>query len=182
MSAVTLNLEELRAVRAELKRAESARVKVGILGDKAGRWGPGSGDMNNPSLGVVHEFGSIKRGIPARSFLRMPLMTRLPGKIDEIGREVWRKLILDKGAINALKALGVIAENLVQRAFETGGFGQWPKLSPRYARWKAALVRARGGRVSILILTGQLRRSVTSRVDFYGAKGNVAKGGARASL
>ncbi len=58
----------------------------------------------------------------------------------------------------------------MQEAFETGGFGTWAKWSPRYARWRAGFERARSKLIgplrpgSILILSGQLRRAVTSRV------------------
>lgn len=189
-AAVTLNLDEMRALKAELDKANGARVRVGILGDKAGRWGPGSGDLNNPSLGATHEFGSIQKNIPARSFLRVPLMTRLPAEVDRIGRVVWRTMILERSVLTTLRALGVLAENIVQRAFETGGFGQWAPLSPRYARWKETLIRTKARklfsvgpiRMTLLVLSGQLRRAITSRVTMYGAQGRVTKGGATGTL
>lgn len=167
MNTVTLHVDQMKALRVELDKAKGARVRVGILGNKAARWGKGSGVLNNPTLGLTHEFGSIKRNIPARSFLRVPLMTRLPREIDVIGRSVWREMIVGKGVLNALRALGVIGENTVQRAFETGGFGKWAPLSPRYARWKQKIV---GKNMTLLVLSGQLRRSITSSVGFQTTK------------
>lgn len=174
---VHLHLEEMKKLRAELEKAKGARVKVGVLGNTTGRWGPGSGNWTNAGLGVVHEFGSIQRNVPARSFLRMPLMTRLPKKVDEIGRATWRSIVLTKGIMPALGSLGLVAENLVQRAFETGGFGQWAQLSPRYARWKEQLIRTKARKLffigpvqmTLLVLSGQLRKAITSRVYYQQA-------------
>ena len=51
-------------------------VKVGILGDNAARQ---EGELNNAEIGFTNEFGKMTGypKIPARSFLRMPLKTRL---------------------------------------------------------------------------------------------------------
>lgn len=186
-STVTLRIDEMKALAVELEKAKGARVKVGIMGDTTHRWGPGSGEWTNAGLGAAHEFGSVTRNLPARSFLRVPLMTRLPTKVDEIGRATWRSIILTKGIMPALQALGFVGENIVQRAFETGGFGAWAPLSPRYARWKEQTIRTKARllffkgpiRMTLLVLTGQLRRAITSQITFYGSAGRVAPGGAR---
>lgn len=174
MNSVRLDTKKMSELREALRVGSNWRVKVGCLGGgKAGRWGPGSGVMNNPSLGAVHEFGSKLRHIPARSFLRVPLLLKLPERIDQIGRDVWRSLVLNRGLTEALRLLGVLGEQIVQEAFATGGFGQWAPLSPRYARWKMAFTRQRARKaglgpvqIAILILSAQLRKSVTSRVVF----------------
>ncbi len=171
MNAVRKDTSGFDDVRRALAEGRSLRVKVGVLGNKAERqdedWNKEK--INNPTLGAIHEFGSKTRNIPARSWLRMPLTLFLPKRVDQIGRHVWRALILRRGLKEALKDLGVLAESVIQEAFATGGFGQWAPLSARYARWKMAFTRRKSGkigpvRIAILILSGQLRKSVTSRV------------------
>lgn len=174
MNAVRLNVTQMQALSRALTAARSARVRVGILGNKAERldedWNKEK--INNPTLGAVHEFGSKKRGIPARSFLRMPLTLHLPNEVDKIGRAVWRRLVIEKSVVLALKQLGALAELVVQRAFETGGFGSWPGYSKRYGRWKELFTRKKTGtlakigpvQLALLILSGQMRKAVTSKV------------------
>lgn len=127
--------------------------------------------INNPTLGLIQEFGTkekmegkrvVHHAIPARSFLRMPLMTRLQTKIDEIGRGVWRAIVLNRGLMPALGALGTVARNLIDLAFETHGWGQWAPNTPFTIRKK--------GSSSPLIDKAQLRKSVTYQV-VRGARG-----------
>jgi hypothetical protein len=189
-STVRLDVKRMEALRAELNKFRTARVRVGILGGGVRPLDP-SGDrhaktglrkrlgsisrtdstgapeeLNNPTLGLWHEFGTKAKEIitpsgktrtlpalPARSFLRMPLMTRMQTRIDEIGRETFRALIMGRGVIAALGVLGTVARNLIDKAFETGGWGAWPKLSPRTIKAK--------GSSAILIDSAQLRKSVT---------------------
>lgn len=171
MNSATLNTAGFERLRKTLHEGRSMRVRVGVLGNKAERldedWNKEK--INNPTLGAVHEFGSKLRNIPARSFLRMPLLLMLPKRISEIGRAVWRGLVFEHGLEFALKRLGIAGESIVQEAFATGGFGQWAPLSPRYRRWKEAFTRKKTGKkgpvsVAILILSAQLRKAVTSRV------------------
>lgn len=183
-NGVRLNLAEMKALGAELKKAKRARVRVGVLGSKADRFNidtstSESDPLNNPTLGLIHEFGTkgevvtvasgetgphaqkdiqirTRAPIPARSFLRMPLTLELPREIEKIGRAVWRKIILKKGIVAALGDLGTTARNVVDKAFETGGFGQWAPNSPVTIRRK--------GSSKPLIDTAQLRKSVTYEV------------------
>lgn len=180
MNKVTVNLDKLREIRAEIARLPSARVKVGVLGDRNARPAGDGAGLSNSEIGAIHEFGTKasafspaektalqsaglykegqakRRGIPARSFLRMPLLTRLPNELYALGRAVWGRIVADRGMLVALKDLGVLAENIVQRAFETGGWGQWAPLSPVTIRRKKSS--------AILIDKGFLRKSVTSAV------------------
>jgi hypothetical protein len=198
-SKVTLNLDEMKRLRRELQSFGAARVKVGIMGgglrelDPSGARHAGSGlrhrlgsisrhgdaSLNNPTLGLIHEFGTKQvvestpsgetgpgavatfehvthHAIPARSFLRMPLMTRLQTRIDEIGRGVWRAIVLKRGMLPALATLGTVARNLVDAAFASGGFGQWAPNTP-------ATIRRKGSSAP-LIDSAQLRKSVTYQV------------------
>ncbi len=172
VNKVTMNIGTLSALNAQLKGAGNMHVRVGILGEHVVRPVDAKGharpratrfdrDWNeepitNPELGLIHEMGYPEGNIPARSFLRMPLATRLPAEIDKIGRAVWRSLILMKGLVPALKQLGVLGENVVQEAFQTGGFGKWRPLKP-------ATIRSKGS-ATILIDSAQMAKSVTSSV------------------
>ena len=180
MSTVTLTKVEFDRLKRDLNTAKSARVKVGILGNKTDRQAydqlyyasSSSSTINNAEIGLAHEYGQKTKNLPARSWLRMPLMTMLPKRLEHIGRAFWRTMILKTGVTTALKALGIEEENVVQRGFATQGFGQWAPWSRRYAAFRRdleTLRRARGtsGKItggSILILSAQLRRAVTSRV------------------
>lgn len=161
-STVRSHLKDLHALRAELNKSKGARVRVGLLGNKAARFDAdwNKEKKNNPTIGLEHEFGVKGDGtsppLPARSFLRMPLMTRLKDKIQQIGTAVFRALVMKRGIKVALENLGATAENTIQEAFNTGGFGQWQPLSPTTIRRKKS--------TAILIDTAQMRKAVTSRV------------------
>lgn len=127
---------------------KNSRVQVGIFSSAART----NSDLTNGDIGAVHEFGSMSQHIPQRSFLRMPLTTRLKDNASSN----WGEIILRQGFNSALRKLGVMGENTVQKAFATGGFGVWPKLKPATI--------ARKGSSAILIDTSQLRRSISSRV------------------
>jgi len=128
--------------------------------------------MTAPELGAIHEFGSKTRGvgpsifghfamhqagpIPARSWLRMPIMLYLRPLVEGKGRSYWRSALSTKGMHFTLKKLGMCAKEVIQNAFETGGFGHWAKL-------KKATIKAKGSS-AILIDTAQLRKAVASKV------------------
>ena len=161
VNKVTLDIRQLQALRKQLADNKGAVVRVGILGNRNERFDINTSTttrdkLNTPTRGLIHEFGSVANNIPERSFLRMPLLTRLPSKVNQIGRQVWRDLVTGQGLLPALKQLGVLGENIVQEAFATRGFGQW-------AANKAATIRRKKSSMP-LIDTAQLRKSVTSEV------------------
>jgi hypothetical protein len=174
---VAINTDGLGALRRELALAPSKRVHVGVLGGNDARNGDESKGYipGNAEIGLAHEYGVVagaspyvakgvsKRptkapgmNLPERSFLRMPLITRLPEAILKEGRQAWRNAILTKGVVYALRNLGALAESVVQDAFATGGFGTWVKL-------KASTIRRKKSS-AILIDKAELRQSITSRV------------------
>ena len=164
-STVQLNTTELTALKERLAPVKGSYVKVGLLVDAADRGvvplGSGYGPikpsgLNNPTLGLIHEKGSTSQRIPRRSFLEEPLKTRLPERIRQVGAATWRKLILQKGPVVALQFLGVEGENVVQGAFDTGGYGRWAPLSQ--------VTIDKKGSDAILIETAQMRKAVRSAV------------------
>jgi len=161
-SRITLRAEKLKALRAALKQFKSARVRVGVLGNKADRFDINTSTttkdkMSNPYLGLIHEFGSKKKHIPARSFLRMPLTLYLGREVNKVGKEFFRVLVLKGATKKALDSLGLIARNIIDRAFTTHGFGSWTP--------NAESTIKRKGSSAPLIDTAQLRKSVTWRVE-----------------
>lgn len=148
-------------------------VKVGIMGAKASeihKTPTGEilknsgreyrklaiGNITNVQLGVIHEFGSHSRNIPARSFLRMPLETKKKDLLEFLSSKTAAKLIEEGNILRLLELLGIEAEAIVQSAFETAGFGKWDQNKPETV--------ARKGSSQPLIDTEQLRRSITSKV------------------
>ena len=128
-------------------------TRVGILGDDASEMREDAG-VTNAEVGAAHELGLLAH-VPERSFLRMPLEEKL-GEWIEKNLDNFRAC-LKKGDLKPwFVKVGFAAEKIVDEAFETGGFGKWPKLSPKTIAAKGSL--------KILQDTGQLRSSITSEV------------------
>ena len=134
------------------------KIKVGILSDTNQR---SKDTLTNAQIGFVNEFGKMTGypKIPPRSFIRMPLNLYFQQKLSEkkslTGKELEKALETGKIEIFA-KKVGLVAEEVIQEAFETRGWGSWPKNAP--------LTIAMKGSDSPLIDTGQLRRAITSKV------------------
>jgi phage gpG-like protein len=133
------------------------KVRVGILSNDKSK--SGRAVSKNAQIGLIQEFGSLTRNIPARSFLRMPLETHLADELK--GKKAFDKKAIEK----TLKAgngkeiaisIGLAGEIVIDKSFETHGWGKWEKNKP-------ATIRAKGSD-SPLIDTGELRRSITSDI------------------
>ena len=168
-SFVALNLAPLEALNLNIENNRGAYVKVGLLGGKAARKGD---PINNPSLGFEQEFGNMSHHLPARSFLRMPLRDQLPKRMQAIGKAVWQALIDSKGIRAALQTLGVYGEEVVDEAFDTGGWGQWAPWSDSYAQKREQSWREKHHKMKLigpiqfrlLVRSGQMEKAVTSEV------------------
>lgn len=137
-------------------------VDVGILGETTSEQTE-EGKTKNISiafLGAVHEFGSEKRNIPERSFIIMPIET----KQKEIAKEAEKNFPMLIGSDKAndikivkfLTEIGIRCEAVIQEAFDTKGFNTWPDIKQE--------TKDRKDSEAILIDTGTLRKSITSRV------------------
>lgn len=145
----SFNLKNLKKLEETL--GKSAGVKVGILGSKNNRDG---GEFGNAEIGILQEFGSVTNNIPPRSFLRMPLETKrkrleeaFTGSAEDLANGDIKKV---------LQKVGFVAEEIIDDAFRTGGFGNWAPNAP------ATVAKKKSSRP--LIDTAQLRRSITSKV------------------
>lgn len=173
---------------------ERYSIRVGIIGQQAAQKHPDT-DLTNAELGAIHEFGASmtptekQKGyfwfrwgihksnkeinIPARSFLRVPLLSKqgqerilnkvvLSAKDQELN-----KAIADVGKASdthwlkkLCETVGMEAYNLVQDAFRLGGFpqkwqptSQWSKNNRKYNPANPTLVD-----------TGDLMNSITYEV------------------
>jgi hypothetical protein len=168
---VSLDLEHLNELHDTLFGTKFI-TQVGVLGAKAQsrkqiattklgyhKKGREASEQTNAEIGLVHEKGSLSRGIPRRSFLLFPLQHQAKGLMG-VRKFLWNNFMNGDQSLASLKKaytlLGIAAENIIQKAFQTGGFGKWPKLS------QATIDRKKSS--AILIDSGQLRRSITSRV------------------
>ena len=129
-------------------------TRVGILGEKASEI-HNETDKTNAEIGAIHELGLLAH-VPERSFLRMPLETKLEGWIEN-NLDLYEQCLKKGNMKKWFEALGFAAEKIIEDAFLSGGFGSWPRLSP-------VTVAMKGGRWWPLIDTGQLRASITSAV------------------
>ncbi len=154
MADVDLNTDALDKLVKALKTNMS--VKVGILGDKAAR--SSDGGLNNATIGAYHEFGTTQ--LPQRSFLRMPIIFFLDTRLQKAGlfsNDAVKEIIRTGSLKSTFQKIGIVAEQIVADAFDTGGFGQWPPSN-----------MARKTNHQTLVETTQLRNSITSEVDENG--------------
>lgn len=153
MSNVRLDLSGIEKMMAAISTKK--KVRVGVLGDKNQRDDDEEG-IGNAGIGLVHEFGSATRNIPARSFLRMPLETKAADLGQFIGNEILSLINGNVSEDQSLKRIGIKAEKIIQGAFQSGGYGQWKAL-------KESTIASKGSSRP-LIDTGELRKSITSEV------------------
>lgn len=144
----------------------SYSVNVGIMGSKASENHKGKKKkktkITNGELGAIHEFGSISRGIPARSFLRYPIQFHFPMWLKKNSKN-FVKFLLQGRYLQWFEIMGGAAENIVQNAFDTSGFGMWKPLKPSTLKSRKKS-KIEGESALPLIDTGELRRSITSEV------------------
>lgn len=178
-STFQLDLKGLQNIQRHMMQADKLVVAVGILPETNGR----DDGETNASVGAKQEFGAAPgevsfttaaqmaargrgfmswlAGWPARSFLRMPLMTRLPGQVQAQGGQFWKTLVEGGGIPQALEFLGFLGQAVIAEAFQTRGFGRWPANSRRTILWKKS--------GEPLIDSRQLEQSITSRVIAKGS-------------
>lgn len=150
---ITFDLSGLDGFKKSI--ASTYKTRVGVLGEKASR--SDGGGINNAELGMIQMFGSVTNNIPPRDFLKLPIELNRREIISEMQKSGSVRAAIDKGNYKQVFVLlGLIAEGYVAKAFETGGFGQWPPL-------KASTIAQKGSSAP-LIDTGQLKRSISSDV------------------
>jgi hypothetical protein len=162
----------LKNLEKTLAKMQNYQARVGVFGGNY----PATGE-SIASVALLHELGdatprtfnykghkiTITRGIPTRSFLRVPI----------IGHK--NKIIMDRKFMQAyiavaladgkpelpIKLMAMNAYEEVQKAFATRGFGKWmPNMNHEYIKLK--------GSTTPLIDTGLLRSSITYKIEEKG--------------
>mgnify|MGYP003630161513 FL=1 len=159
---VNFSLTGLEDLKHSLKTKKN--VKIGVLGDAGKREATIGKDgnqtknsMTNAEIGAVHEFGSFSKNVPKRSFLKAPFFEKKEAFLKQMAGIVDRDIGKNNGVDKIYSSMAVIGTAIVQQAFHTSGFGKWAPLSPQTIEKKKS--------ASILIDSGQLRKSITSRID-----------------
>lgn len=156
MSKVDLDISGILKLVGALE--EVPLVKVGVLGDKDARRSEGGGKQpTNAEIGSFHEFGL---GQPKRSFLRTPLIDHFEDEAIKAKETLIEQFSsaadTTDGLHDMMNTLGAIGVEVVKTAFDTQGYGKWPK-------WKTPNYQNNTGK--ILQDTQQLRESIAHEVE-----------------
>lgn len=150
---VTVNVKGIDALLRALK-GKMPVARVGILGKNNTRTQDSTSRKTNAEIGVKHEYGLD--GMPIRSFLRMPLMNYLQKFMEKNGafdKKAMDEVIKQKSIFGFMEKIGITAVEVVNEAFNTGGFGQWKPSNMERKKVHQTLVE-----------TQQLRNSITYEV------------------
>ena len=149
---INVNLAGLEKMQRELGNSYIGRV--GVLGSHVAR--TDKSGISNSELMLIQMFGSKTNNIPPRDPLLAPIQMHKREIIKDMGSASVRDAFKRGNYLLVYQLLAQSAANFCHLAFDTGGFGLWPKLKPQTI--------ARKGSSAILIDTRQLERSVTSDV------------------
>lgn len=162
------NLDKLKKLKEVIEEYKKHKVKVGVFG---GNYPNGE---SYASVGMKHEFGSVSpqtfnykgesvtvSGVPARSWLRVPVKKAMSNKgvLNDMARlKVLEELQNGKYEGNALEFIGIECTNEIKEAFASEGYGQWDKnINQKYIELKG------GDRP--LIDTGMLWQAVEYEIE-----------------
>lgn len=175
-SGVSVVVDRSRNLEASLKALASLEVLVGIPADKGERKAdpenPGDEPMTNAQLGYIHENGSPKRNIPARPFLKPGIRKARRPITDQLRAAALAALDGNEGGIRqAFTKAGLMAQNSVRAQFVDGDLAPLAESTldkrPKATRDEKGRItrrpksRRESGAINPLILTGQLRKSIT---------------------
>lgn len=144
-------LKRTTDLAAALEAAKKRAVFVGLPKDKVGGkvYGDGRTIFAN---GATHEYGAPQQGIPQRSFLRVPFLTKRKDLNKAIAKQ-FEAVVEGRDQNVALGRIGVLATNISKGAFTSLGYGTWKPITAETARRK--------GSSQTLIKDGILRGSIT---------------------
>lgn len=148
---VRLNMKNLDRIIKALS-VKPPKIRIGIIGDSPNQ--RADGGPTNAEIGAIHEFG--KSDFPVRSFLRVPLATELKPALERDGiltKETMKQILLTGSIMPLFQRIAIVAEGVVYRAFDTGGYGKWvpSNMGPKKNH-------------QTLVETSQLRDSILSEV------------------
>ena len=149
--AVKYDLSKLNNFVNSIEGIRKMVVEVGVMA------GTARGNSENLKIGMAHEFGRFSgRPLRQRSFLRMPLNQKMESIVRTL-RPVTAELLMKGKFKQIMELLGASCKGVVQEAFQTGGWGKWPKRgTPKHPD--------RDPGRQVLTKTGQLKSSIDYKV------------------
>lgn len=139
-------IKELKKEARVIEELASKRADVGIFDSKSDR----DDGKSNAEIGIAHEYGVPQRGLPQRSFLRLPITD---GSFESMLDDT--EIDINK---NILSQLGRMLLKAVKEEFNTNGRGSWANLSDKTER------KQNKNRDQILRDTKQLYKSIDMRI------------------
>lgn len=143
------NANLVKDLEKKIKDVKKREVAIGVM-QNSGAYEYG---LSIVEVARVHEFGSITKNIPARSFLRVPFYE----KEKQVDNLIFRgyKMMVEKNETvdKALDLIGLGARDISVGAFRDNN---WQELKP-------STIKAKGSSTP-LIDTGNLRQSITWEV------------------
>ena len=131
-----------------IKRAKGKEVVIGVL---KGTGNYESGD-SLVDVATTHEYGSVTKKIPSRSFLRVPFIQNQK-RVDRIIGLAYKSIVKQTATLDkALDVIGLEARNISVEAFDDLGGGTWDANSPKTISSK--------GSSKPLTDTGRLKQSI----------------------
>ena len=156
---IEIKLNKLEKFIKDVPNLQNQEVRIGFLGEEKNT--RSGGELTNADLAAIHHFGSVSKKLPPRSpFVgfqmeeKTSIISNIIGK--SLESSVKKNTINKSDVTQALKKGGLAGENLIDEAFQTGGFGSWKPINPKTAKAK--------GNKKILIATDQLHKSRVSKV------------------
>ena len=143
---------------------EKSVVKVGVLAGKGGEAiHPGS-SISMIELAAVHEFGSPKRGIPQRSFIRATFeRDDVNKKLNALGARLAKAIVMDKmDAATALGQMGAWAAGQIKATIKNR-----LTTGPERQALKPETIERKGSSLP-LVDTGRLINAITWLVSIGG--------------
>lgn len=149
-----IQLDGMAKLTRAIKDRRPPHIEIGIIEDSPRK----DGESSNAEIGAAHEYGAPQRGLPVRSWLRMPLKDHLQEKMeeDQLLNEKSTKEVMKLGTIRPwMEAVKVSAIATVLKAFGNAGWGTWqPWKDPNYTNNTGEILQD----------TQQLKNSVDAKV------------------
>lgn len=147
-------LKQTEAYYKNLEVAKKATLKVGLIKTR----------QDILDRGIAHEL--TKDPKKRRSWLKMPLELKQKEIAAMLAKQFKDVAENGKDAVTAMNIVGVLAVNIVKKAFETGGYGRWrPLKASTEARKNRKRRKGAIGSSLILVDTAALKNSVKSIVE-----------------
>jgi len=133
----------------KLKDLKKKEVAIGVLKSTNKDYGDGE---TIAEVAYIHEYGSRAKGIPQRSFLRMPFYKNQKA-VDRMVQIGYKSLVEGTSDVStALNLIGGKATAIVRDAFPTKGYGTWRDNSEK-------TIKSKGSNMP-LTDTGNLKQSI----------------------